>query len=114
MPTEEIMEKERQDKIRKGIAVYYREQRVFFRLLRKRGAFTETEFDSWFRHPRRNRRPLVAPTSETLWLGMGRNGHTGWAIMLELLQLMVAIDIIDARTINGKVVYSLMPSTKLF
>lgn len=32
-----------------GIAAYDHEQRVFVRLLRKRGVFTEREFDAWFR-----------------------------------------------------------------
>jgi hypothetical protein len=100
------------DKIRKGIAAHERERRVLGRLLRKRGSFTEDDFDSWFRN-REWRRPMrFGPplTGDTFILGMGRNGGNKWAVMLELLQMMMALDIVDAKTVRGKVVYSLMPS----
>ena len=40
-------------------------------------------------------------------LGMGRNGGNRWAEMLELLQFMVALDIVETNTVHGVVVYSL-------
>lgn len=76
------------------------------RLLRKRGSFTEHEFDAWFRG-REWRRPMLSrPLSgDTFVLGMGINR---WAEMLELLQVMVRIGIIDAKSRHGVgVVYSL-------
>jgi hypothetical protein len=96
-------------KLAAGIAAYEREQRVFVRLLRKRGSFTEREFDAWFRG-RELRRPMrFRPlTGDTFILGMGRNGGNKWAEMLELLQMMIQIGIIDAKKMRGVgVVYSL-------
>lgn len=97
----------RQAKTRIGIAAYAREQRVLLRLLRKRGQFTEREFDQWFRG-REWRRPLWALRSfplhgEAFILGGLGQGH--WAKWLDLLQHMMALDLIDAKTENGIVVY---------
>lgn len=94
-----------------GIASYEHEQRVFVRLLRKRGSFTEQEFDSWF-IGREWRRPVrfQRMTGDTFILGMGLNGGTRWAEMLELLQVMMRLDIIAAKKKRGVgVVYSLRP-----
>lgn len=93
-----------------GIAAYDHEQRVFVRLLRKRGVFTEREFDAWFRGRewRRPMRRFSAVTGDTFILGMGRNGGNLWAEMLELLQTMMWLGIIDAKKKSGVgVVYSL-------
>ena len=94
--------------IKRGIAAYAREQKVFLRLLRKRGSFTESEFDSWF-GGREYRRPLGCHgiTGETFILGIGRNGFNRWAEMLELLQIMVRLGDVDTKTERGLVVYSL-------
>jgi len=99
-------------KLAAGIAAYEHEQRVFVRLLRRRGSFTESEFDAWFRG-REWRRPMrFRPmTGDTLILGMGRNGGNRWAEMLELLQVMMRLDMIDAKKKRGVgVVYSLRPN----
>lgn len=95
--------------IRRGIAAYQHEQKVFLRLLRKRESFTEHEFDLWFRG-REWRRPCLRAryiTGDTFILGMGMNGGNLWAEMLELLQMMGALGMVDTRTENGAVVYLL-------
>lgn len=97
------------ENIKRGIAAYQHEQQMFLRLLRKRGSFTEHEFDSWFRG-REWRRPRFRArgiTGDTFILGMGMNGGNRWAEMLELLQMMMAIGMVDTRTENGAVVYLL-------
>jgi len=102
-------------KLAAGIAAYEHEQRVFVRLLRKRGSFNEREFDVWFRG-RAWRRPMrFRPlTGDTFILGVGRNGGNRWAEMLELLQVMMRLDMIDAKKQRGVgVVYSLRPNVKL-
>ena len=99
-------------RLRAGIAAYEHEQRVFVRLLRKRGTFTESEFDAWFRG-REWRRPLRCRgiTGDSFILGLGRNGGNTWAEMLELLQVMMRLDVIDAKKKRGVgVVYSLRPN----
>jgi len=97
------------EKLEKGIAAYAHEQRVFVRLLRKRGSFTESEFDAWFRGREWRRPTRFRPvTGDTLILGMGRNGGSNWAEMLALLQVMIQLDIIEAKKKRGVgVVYSL-------
>lgn len=106
------LEREVRAKLVAGIAAYEHEQRVFVRLLRKRGSFTEREFDAWFRG-REWRRPMrFRPIGgDTFILGLGCNGGNKWAEMLELLQTMIRLDIIDAKTKRGcGVVYSLRPN----
>ena len=98
-------------KIERGIAAYNHEQKIFLRLLRKRGSFTEHEFDLWFR-VREFRRPRFRAhkiTGDTFILGMGTgvNGRNKWTEMLDLLQIMVVIGMVDTRTTNGAVVYLL-------
>jgi len=96
------------EKIRRGIAAYDHEQKVFLRLLSKRGSFSEKEFDSWFRF-REFKRPLrcLKIDGDTLILGMGINGGNHWAEMLELLQFMVSLGDVSTRTERGMVMYSL-------
>lgn len=99
------------ERTRRGIAEYQYEQKMFLRLLRKRGCFTEHEFDSWFRG-RELRRPLRARriTGDTFVLGFGINGGNLWAEMLDLLQIMMAIGMVYSRRENGAVVYMLGPN----
>lgn len=95
------------EKLRRGIDAYRHEQKVFLRLLRKRGSFTEHDFDRWLRG-REWKRPCSKArylTGDTFLLGMGMNGGTLWAKMLELLQIMQALGMINTRTENGAVVY---------
>ena len=98
------------EKLRSGIAAYDRDQQVILRLLRKRGSFTELEFDRWFRQ-REWKRPFrfnhCGITGDTLILGVGANGGNEWARMLELTQCMMALGLVDAKTENGIVVYRL-------
>ncbi len=99
----------RHAEVRNGIAGYAHEQAVILRLLRKRGSFTERDFDRWLRG-REYRRPRFYPraiTGDTLILGMGVNGGTQWATWLDLMQHMMYLDLLDAKTENGLVVYRL-------
>ena len=101
--------------IEKGIAAYKHERQVLLRLLRKRGQFTEHEFDKWFRGREfRKHCPLTGDgvTGDSFLLGIGQNGFSLWAKYLDLMQHMMAIDLIDAKTENGIVVYSLMKGRK--
>lgn len=93
--------------IRAGIAAYHRAQQVFLRLLRKRGSFTEQEFDAWFKD-REFRRPTLSNSvihEDSFILGIGLNGGTFWAEMLDLLQYMMILELVDARRENGVLVY---------
>lgn len=49
-------------------------------------------------------RPL---DGNTFILGIGRNGGNMWAEMLDLLQQMIRLDLVEANTIEGRVIYSL-------
>lgn len=94
--------------IRNGIAAYGYEQRIILRLLRKRGKFTDKEFDSWFKG-REYRRPIrMTPLSnDSFILGIGLNGGNYWAVMLELLQVMICLDMVQVKEDNGRIVYFL-------
>ena len=101
------MENDRREAIRKGIAAYAKEQAIILRLLRKRGSFTERDFDKWLRgrevrRPRFKRRGL---TADTFLLGIGANGFNQWATWLDLMQLMMVLGLIDAKKEDGLVVY---------
>lgn len=93
--------------IRKGIAAYSYEQRVLLRVLRRYGSFNERDFDKWFRHGKRKPLRFLGVTGDTYLLGMGANGFNDWARWLDLLQHMMAIGLVDAKTINGLVTYRL-------
>lgn len=98
------------EKIIKGISAYSHEQQVLIRLLRKKGSFTEEEFDKWFQGREYRRRVPLSSNGvcgDGFLLGIGQNGFSMWATYLDLMQHMISIDLIDAKTINGKVVYSL-------
>lgn len=96
--------------IAKGIAAYKHEQQVLLRLLKKKKGFTEKEFDHWFRGREYRKRVLFRRhgiTGDSFILGMGINGGNMWAKYLELLQMMMTLDLVDAKTINGVVHYRL-------
>jgi len=78
-------------KYKRGIAAYEWERRLLLRIVRRRGSFTEIEFDKWLLG-RESKRPLhLRPiTGDTYILGVGRNGGTAWAFMLDLMHLMIA------------------------
>jgi hypothetical protein len=96
------------EEIKKGIAAYDHEQRVFIRLLRRRGTFTEKEFDSWFSGRKFRKRRVHRFSRDTFILGIGINGGTLWAEMLDLLKMMVVQRVVDAKTVDGVVTYSLV------
>lgn len=86
------------DSILRGIEAYRHEQEVFLRLLRKKGSFTEKEFDRWF-IGREFRRPAKARpiTRDTLILGIAKNGGSLWAEMLDLLIIMVRLGTVRTK-----------------
>jgi len=89
----------------KGIAAYQHEQQVLLRLLRKRGQFTEREFDQWFQG-REWRRPRIRFSfieGDSFILGGMHGGK--WAWWLDLLQHMMAVGLVETSTESGLVVY---------
>jgi hypothetical protein len=100
------------ERTRRGIAAYSHERKALLRLLRKRGSFSERDFDSWLRM-REFRRPMkISPmTGDTFILGVGINGGNMWALWLDLLQQMMVLGEVDARTERGIIVYRLSTNT---
>ena len=103
------------DEIRKGIAAYKYEQNVLLRLIRKTGGLTESKFDELF-HGREFRKRTRLRRSglygDSYILGMGMNGGTIWAEYLDLLQYMMAVDLVDARrNKDNEIVYILRVKT---
>lgn len=113
--------------IKRGISAYGHEQAVLLRLIRKHGKLTASMFDKVFTNRpsryssgicnfHRNGKPVITKLSgvgisgDSYMLGMGANGFTPWAWWLDLLQHMMAIDLVNAKTENGEVVYSLWTS----
>ena len=94
------------ERTRKGIAAYSHEREVLLRLLKKRGSFSETDFDSWLRL-REWRRPVRCRrvTKDTFVLGIGVNGWNEWAIWLDLLRCMIQLGEVDTKKENGLIIY---------
>ncbi len=111
--------KDRAMQIKKGIAAYAREQEVLLRLMRKcGGSFTERQFDTWFKGREYGTR-LVHGQLRYRIMRLSRVGISGdafllggmdssdWALMLDLLQHMVAAGLVDAkRDVSGMICYS--------
>ena len=98
---------EQRARIRNGIASYAHEQKIILRLLRKYGSFTENDFDRWLKG-REYRRPRLRSggiTGDSFLLGLGINGYNEWAWYLDLMQHMMALGLVDAKTENGLIVY---------
>ena len=98
--------------IAKGIACYKPEQDKFLRLLRMKKRLTADEFDRLFsnREFRHRGRKLLIPNNwgdGLFTLGMGQNGGNGWAFWLDLVQHMMLLNMVDAKTEKGMVVYTL-------
>lgn len=94
--------------LRDGIAAYRKEQDIILRLLRRRGQFTASEFDTWFGRWG-NKRPRIrcrAYSPKAFILGVGANGGTEWAFFLDLIQHMIPLGLVEARKIKGEIVYS--------
>lgn len=97
------------ERIKRGIAAYAHEQAALTRLLRKRGFFTEKEFDGWLRGREWKRPCFVARgmTGDAFILGIGINGGNLWAEWLEILQYMVVLGVVETSTVDGLVNYRL-------
>ena len=97
------------DEIRKGIAAYKHEQNVLLRLIRKTGGLTEGKFDELFygrEFRKRTRLRRSGLYGDSYILGMGSNGGTLWAEYLDLLQYMMAVDLVDTKRNNdNEIVY---------
>ena len=108
------LEMAKREELRRGIAAYSKEQAIILRLLRRFGPFTERDFDRWLKF-REYRRPRFYPraiTGDSLLLGIGQNGGSQWAFWLDLMQRMMVLDLVDAKTENGVVVYSLSATAR--
>lgn len=97
--------------IKKGISGYQREQQALLRLVRKPGGLAASKFDDLFRGREYRKRVKIRPTpGDSFILGMGVNGGTEWAFYLDLLQHMMAIDLIDTiRNEKDEITY-VMPT----
>lgn len=93
--------------LRVGILAYHHEQRLLLRLLRKRRSFTSDEFDRWLIGREYKRRRLYMPAIEgdSFILGVGVNGGTVWAFMLELLQIMMQMGLVTTMRHEGVLSY---------
>jgi hypothetical protein len=95
----------RKESVRQGIAAYGHEQAVLLRLLRMKGSITERDFDRIFSGRRVRKLRFMGFTEDTFILGLGANGFNEWARWLDLMQHMIFLELIDATTENGLVVY---------
>lgn len=94
------------ERIVSGIAAYKKSQNLLLRILRRYKSFSENDFDRWFRNERRYFVPLgMGCDGDSFILGMGLNGGTYWAFMLDLMQKMMMIGLIKTKTINGVIFY---------
>ena len=98
------------DEIRKGIAAYKHEQEVLLRLIRKSGGLTESKFDELFylrEFRKRTKLRVSGLEGDSFILGIGVNGGSMWAEYLDLLQYMVACDLVYVRRNRlGEIVYT--------
>ena len=104
------------DDIKKGIATYKHEQEVILRLLRFRKGFTDADFDRWYQGREFHRRvPLRGGgiTGDSFILGMGINGGTLWAEMLDLIHMMMRIGLVDCQKVGERYHYTLGANEKL-
>lgn len=94
-------------RIRKGIESYKHRQNVLLRLIRMQKGLTSEKFDEIFRgreYRKRCRRIPIA--GDSFLLGITENGFNEWTWHLELLQLMIAIDLVEVKS-DGMVTYFL-------
>lgn len=99
------------EEIKKGIAGYGYEQKRLLRLIRKTGGLSASKFDELFReneYKQIRRLCHRGITGDTFLLGIGVNGFNLWAETLDLMQHMMAIDLIDTkRNEDNEIVYIL-------
>lgn len=72
-----------------------------------RGYFTADDFDRWFvgRELRRPRFLTPKVDGNSFVLGIGVNGGTQWAFMLELLQVLMQMGVVTTSRDKGKLFY---------
>lgn len=97
------MTEQKRDQLVNGIRAYGYQQRVLLRLLRRHGPLHQDGFDRLFH---RKRFPPVFFTGETFVLGFCQN-PSDWAKWLQLLQIMVAIGLVNQRGETGEIEYFL-------
>lgn len=92
-----------------GIQAYSKEQKLLLRLIKFTKGLTESKFDELFIDREFKRRLRFHPmTGDSFILGMGQNGDNEWAFHLDLLQHMMAINLIDTkRNEHNEIVYVL-------
>ena len=113
------------ERIINGIRAYSHQQQVLLRLIRKHGALTEHKFDEIFRNagslqnrsyrttvdgqtvwkPRRSRLSKHGITGDSFIMGScGEHDRNWW---LDLLQYMQVLGLIDSKSEDGTVIYTL-------
>jgi len=99
------------DEIKKWIEGYKHEQKVLLRLIRKLNGLTASKFDQLYEGREYRKRMKISSrgiSGDSFLLGLGSNGMNMWAENLDLLQHMVAIDLVDTkRKGGGEIVYIL-------
>ena len=94
------MDKDHKQQIIDGIADYQPEQDELIKLISEHGKLSQDMFDEvYFNAPARTSPPIY-PNAFAL---MGRLRDR----MLDLLQYMIAVDLVNAKQIDGKVYYSI-------
>ena len=111
------------DRIINGIKAYSHEQKVLLRLIRKHGKLSETHFDEIFdNYPRWSRKVLDKKTGDMknvpIRARLFNNGISGDSFMLgglicekdrnwwlDLLQHMMAIDLVNTSKKDGLIYY---------
>ena len=97
------------DEIRKGIECYKHEQQVLLRLIRKSGGLTASKFDKLFQGREFKKRTKLHKhglSGDSFILGIGANGFNMWSENLDLLQRMIAVDLVDTvRNKKDEIVY---------
>lgn len=100
--------------VKQGIAAYAHEQEVLLRLIRKPGGLPESKFDRLFLGREWKRRTCIRSgiTGDSFLLGLGRNGGTEWAFYLDLLQHMIALELVGTILGDNEEIVYAPPQTR--
>jgi len=100
------------ERIRNGIKAYHHEQAVLLRLIRKHGGLSESHFDKIFYErgslqsgKRRRLLSYYLAGDSFLLGGMSMPDTRDW--WLDLIQHMLAVDLVDTDRVDGEIVYKL-------
>ena len=100
------------ERVRNGIKAYHHEQQVLLRLIRKHGTLSANHFDTifyqrgMFMSGRRRKLHGFCIAGDSVLLG-GMSGPDTRDWWLDLLQHMLAVDLVDTDRVDGEIVYKL-------